>query len=208
MCTYTVKTKLCISNFDMFVKVVKDLTHALIWYAVAMLLLFVQGEYTVLPLLYLLCIWWNKAVMPQKNKKKKKKKNNSHLCSTRLQNRNLYRIFLDEVGSDQSGGILSPFMGTACLSLLYCCMIWKHRPVNHFFSQGIPKTNNWRVQLQLISIFHISSKPLLENWIMNRRPEISSVAGFNSEWGTDEEFTHGGRVTHICVSKLTIIWFR
>ena len=62
MCTYTVKTKLCISNFDMFVKVVKDLTHALIWYAVAMLLLFVQGEYTVLPLLYLLCIWWNKAV--------------------------------------------------------------------------------------------------------------------------------------------------
>ena len=24
------------------------------------------------------------------------------------------RIFLDEVGSDQSGGILSPFMGTAC----------------------------------------------------------------------------------------------
>ena len=62
MCTYTVKTKLCISNFDMFVKVVKDLTHALIWYAVAMLLLFVQGEYIVLPLLYLLCIWWNKAV--------------------------------------------------------------------------------------------------------------------------------------------------
>ena len=28
----------------MFVKVVKDLTHALIWYAVAMLLLFVQGD--------------------------------------------------------------------------------------------------------------------------------------------------------------------
>ena len=41
---------------------------------------------------------------------------NSHLCSTQLQNRNLYRIFLDEVGSDQIGGILSPFMGTACLS--------------------------------------------------------------------------------------------
>ena len=39
---------------------------------------------------------------------------NSHLCSTRLQNRNLYWIFLDDVGSDQSGGILSPFMGTAC----------------------------------------------------------------------------------------------
>ena len=35
-------------------------------------------------------------------------------CSTRQQNRNLYWIFLDEVGSDQSGGILSPFMGTAC----------------------------------------------------------------------------------------------
>ena len=35
--------------------------------------------------------------------------------STWLQNRNLYWIFLDEVGSDQSGGILSPFMGTACL---------------------------------------------------------------------------------------------
>ena len=67
MCTYTVKTKLCISNFDMFVKVVKDLTHALIWYAVAMLLLFVQGEYTVLPLLYLLCIWWNKAVEKKLN---------------------------------------------------------------------------------------------------------------------------------------------
>ena len=39
---------------------------------------------------------------------------NSHLCSTRLQNRNLYWIFLDEVGNDQNGGILSPFMGTAC----------------------------------------------------------------------------------------------
>ena len=40
----------------------------------------------------------------------------SHLCSTRMQNINLYWIFLVEVGSDQSGGILSPFMGTAC-----CC---------------------------------------------------------------------------------------
>ena len=40
---------------------------------------------------------------------------NSHLCSTRLQNRNLYWIFLDEVGSDQSRGILSPFIGTVCL---------------------------------------------------------------------------------------------
>ena len=40
---------------------------------------------------------------------------NSHLCSTRLQNRNLYCIFLDEGGSDQSTGILSPFMGIACL---------------------------------------------------------------------------------------------
>ena len=29
-------------------------------------------------------------------------------------NRNIYWIFLDEVGSDQSGGILSPFMDTAC----------------------------------------------------------------------------------------------
>ena len=26
----------------------------------------------------------------------------------------IYWIFLDEVGSEQSGGILSPFMGTAC----------------------------------------------------------------------------------------------
>ena len=42
---------------------------------------------------------------------------NFHLCNTRLQNRNLNWIFLDEVGSDQSGGILSPFMGTACLCL-------------------------------------------------------------------------------------------
>ena len=39
---------------------------------------------------------------------------NSHLCSARLQNWNLYWIFVDEVGSDQSGGTLSPFMGTAC----------------------------------------------------------------------------------------------
>ena len=37
---------------------------------------------------------------------------NPHLCSTRLQNRNLYLIFLGEVGSDHSGGILSPVMGT------------------------------------------------------------------------------------------------
>ena len=62
MGTYAVKTKLCISNFEMFVKVVKDLAHAFIWYTIAMLFLFSQGEYTVLPLLYLLCIWWNKAV--------------------------------------------------------------------------------------------------------------------------------------------------
>ena len=44
---------------------------------------------------------------------------NSHLCSTWLQNRNLYWIFLDEVGSDQSGSILSPFMGTACLDFFH-----------------------------------------------------------------------------------------
>ena len=62
MCTYTAKTTLCISNFDMFVKVVKDLTQAFIWYAVAMLFFFSQDDYTVLPLLYLLCIWWDKAV--------------------------------------------------------------------------------------------------------------------------------------------------
>ena len=31
-----------------------------------------------------------------------------------LQNRNLCWIFLDKAGSDQIGGILSPFMGTAC----------------------------------------------------------------------------------------------
>ena len=36
------------------------------------------------------------------------------LCSIRLQNRNLYWIFLDEVGSDQSGGKLSPIIVTAC----------------------------------------------------------------------------------------------
>ena len=35
---------------------------------------------------------------------------NSHLCSTWLQNRNLYWIFLDEVGCDQSGGVLSPLI--------------------------------------------------------------------------------------------------
>ena len=34
---------------------------------------------------------------------------NSHLCSTRLQNINLYWIFLDEMGNDQSGGMSSPF---------------------------------------------------------------------------------------------------
>ena len=60
---------------------------------------------------------------------------NSHLCSTRLQNRNPYWIFPDEVGSDQSGGILSPFMGTACYGLVMaydkinsvcCCIFWWH----------------------------------------------------------------------------------
>ena len=44
---------------------------------------------------------------------------NSHLCSTWLQNRNLDWIFLDEVGSDQSGSILSPFMGAACLDFFH-----------------------------------------------------------------------------------------
>ena len=39
--------------------------------------------------------------------------------STRLQNRNLYWIFLDEVGNDQSGGILSSFMGTACFQIIH-----------------------------------------------------------------------------------------
>ena len=48
---------------------------------------------------------------------------NRHLCGTRLKNRNLYWIFLDEVGSDLSGGILSPFMGTACFHWRKC--IWK-----------------------------------------------------------------------------------
>ena len=48
---------------------------------------------------------------------------NSHLCSTRLHNRNLYWIFLDEVSNDQSGSILSPFMGTACSN-------WRHSPVS------------------------------------------------------------------------------
>ena len=43
---------------------------------------------------------------------------NSHLCNAGLQNRNLYWIFLVEKGSDQSGGILSPFMGTACFFLV------------------------------------------------------------------------------------------
>ena len=66
MFTYTFKTKLYISNFDIFVKVVEDFTHAFILYAVAMLLLFSQGEYTVLPLLYPLFIWWNKAVEKKK----------------------------------------------------------------------------------------------------------------------------------------------
>ena len=63
--------------------------------------------------------FWNKVFMK-----------NSHLCSTRLQNRNLYWTFLDEVGSDQSGGILSPFMGTACwiLPLYSCCSYVSHGP--------------------------------------------------------------------------------
>ena len=55
---------------------------------------------------------------------------NSHLCSTRLQNKNLYWIFLDEVGSDQSGGILSPFMGTACSN-------WGN------FTREMKKTGHW-----------------------------------------------------------------
>ena len=46
---------------------------------------------------------------------------NSYLCSTRLQNINLYWIFLDEVGSDHCGGILSPFMGTACCHNILAC---------------------------------------------------------------------------------------
>ena len=49
------------------------------------------------------CLAWNKVFSK-----------NSHLCSTPLKNRNLHWIFLDEVGSDQSRGIWSPFMGTAC----------------------------------------------------------------------------------------------
>ena len=34
-----------------------------------MLLLFSQGEYIVLPLFYLLCIWWNKAVEKKSEEK-------------------------------------------------------------------------------------------------------------------------------------------
>ena len=51
MFPYTVQTNLYISNFDMFHKVLEDFNHAFIWYAVAMLLLFSQGKYTVLLLL-------------------------------------------------------------------------------------------------------------------------------------------------------------
>ena len=40
---------------------------------------------------------------------------NSYLCSTRLQNINLYWIFLDEVGSDQSGGYIVHIYGHSLL---------------------------------------------------------------------------------------------
>ena len=51
---------------------------------------------------------------------------NSHLCSTQLQNRNLNWIFLDELGSDQSGDILSSFMGIAywiCFWPIALCLL-------------------------------------------------------------------------------------
>ena len=54
--------------------------------------------------------FWKKLLVPFKVFLK-----NSHMCSTRLQNRNLYWIFLDEVGSDQSRGILSPIYGRGLL---------------------------------------------------------------------------------------------
>ena len=40
---------------------------------------------------------------------------NSYLCSTQLQDRNCYWIFLDEVGSDQSGGYIVPIYGHSLL---------------------------------------------------------------------------------------------
>ena len=58
-------------------------------------------------------------------------------CVAGLQNRNLYWIFLDEVGSDQSGSILSPFMGTACfygsLAILWNC--WIASDLRHKYEQ-------------------------------------------------------------------------
>ena len=69
---------------------------------------------------------------------------NSHLCSTQLQNINIYWIFLDEVGSDQSGGILSPFMGTARLCLLasphrsFRSSFWMAGPQHTWHAAQIP----------------------------------------------------------------------
>ena len=67
---------------------------------------------------------------------------NSHLCSIRLQNRNLYWIFLDEVGIDQSGDILSSVMGTAC------------------FSWG--PVHNKSAFVQVVAWYQLGNKPLRE----------------------------------------------
>ena len=59
MCTYTVKTKLCISNVRKGCEGLHSRLYMIRCHDVAS---FSQGEHTVLTLLYLLCIWWNKAV--------------------------------------------------------------------------------------------------------------------------------------------------
>ena len=58
---------------------------------------------------------------------------NSFFCCWRIPIRvahdcKIYWIFLDEVGSDQSGGILSPFMGTACWWGMEC-PLWIHNEI-------------------------------------------------------------------------------
>ena len=52
-----------------------------------------------------------------------------------LKNKTICWVFLDGVGTDQSGGILSPFMGTACLHCLDICLfhlflylVWHRTP--------------------------------------------------------------------------------
>ena len=97
---------------------------------------------------------------------------NPYLYCTRLQNRILYGIFLDEVGSDQSGGILSPFMGTACL---FSCILAQNLVCDVYGLRSSFQSNS--VYILLLYILHPYKDWRCKGWKIDWKNHVSNVKG-------------------------------